>query len=134
MEFLKPLVAQFEQLQATQDQLTQQISQLNEKIDKGMQESDLNNEELRHKTALNQLTENHTKTMNDIAVAKDLEKRASINEQRQEKAEADTEKKVTDLAQQSVKGQMEIETKQKQNELKIQQQAAAKPAGTSSAT
>lgn len=129
-DVLKPMIAQFMQLQAAQDQLTQQISQLNEKIDKGMQESDINNEELRHMQKKNQIVEAHLETVNNISTAKDIEKRASMNEQRKEKAEANTEKTITDLATQQAKAQQDLETKQKQNELKIQQQAAAKPTGT----
>jgi hypothetical protein len=79
----------------------------------------------------NQIVETHLETINNISTAKDIEKRASMNEQRKEKAEANTEKTITDLATQQTKAQQDIETKQKQNELKIQQQAAAKPAGTS---
>ena len=127
---LKPMIAQFMQLQAAQDQLTQQISQLNEKIDQGMQESDINNEELRHMQKKNQIVEAHLETVNNISTAKDIEKRASMNEQRKEKAEANTEKTITDLATQQAKAQQDLETKQKQNELKIQQQAAAKSTGT----
>lgn len=129
MDFLKPIIDKFTTLQQTQDQLTAQITQLNEKIDKEMQQSNIHDEELRHLQSKNQLTENHMKTMNDITVASTVEKQKSIAEQRTEKAEATTEKVITDLAAQQAKAQQDITTKEKENELKIQQQAA-KVAGT----
>jgi len=127
-KFLAPLIEKFNELQAVQDQMTKQALQLNEKIDKGMQESDINNEELRHMQAMNQAAEAHAKTMNDIKVADTVEKRQSIGEQRKDKAMADEEKIVTNLAYQQQKSQQDLETKQKENELKIAAQAAKEQA------
>ena len=121
MQFMQPIMDEFKKAQSMQDQMTADIQQALDGITNSMQEGDIHSEKVRHMKEINQLTENNAKAMNDIAIAKEVEKKQSIQESRAFKSEAEKEKVSTSLAAQQVSSDIKLQSEKEKAEAKKKQ-------------
>jgi len=120
-DFLQGFIPQYKKLQSLQDEMAEAAQKMMDQTMNEMSSSDLNSEQLRHAQAMNQLTETHTSTMNDIAVGKDLEKKKSASDTRSIKVEQQQEDAIEKLAATKASNDLKIENQKLSNEIKDQQ-------------
>jgi hypothetical protein len=109
---LEPLVAKFRQLQSQQDQLTDASQKLINQLDQALSQSDINSEELRYRKAMHDMEIEFKKTLNDIDIAKAIQKKEHMEETREIKKDADHTKIAQDLVKKESQNQLEIQKKE----------------------
>ncbi len=124
VDYLGPMLGKFKEIQGVQDQLTEQIEKAIEETSGAMNQNDLHSEEVRHAKEMNTMKEQHAKTLNDIAVAKDIGKKQTADETRANKVEQQHEDAVQKLASKQAESELKITTEQQLANQKIQNEQA----------
>ena len=118
MQSLAPLLQKFAELQKMQDQLTETSTAALQEVVKSMEGSSMDTQKLQHTKAMNDLEIEKARNLNDIATAKEIDKKQASLDKSQFNAQVDVQKKGTDLAFKEQQAALKIEEQKTKNELK----------------
>lgn len=127
MNAVSPLVQRFAELQKQQDAITAQLTKIQQEMDASQEGFNMNTEKERHTKAMNQIAEESAKNLSDINLSNSIEKKKSMQEQREFKNEANAESAVNKLAAQKAQSQIKIENQLNESQAKNQTKGSAEP-------
>ena len=135
MDAIKPEIEKFKQLQAVQDQLFKQVTQLTEQLDQTMKEGVVQNAELAHKQAMYAADLDYKNQSNTIALGKQVSQAEMATERTTQKYAEQENKAVLSSATQQAKAEADLTNKQLKDEQAIEiekRKAEAKSSGNQS--
>lgn len=115
-----PMIQQFKQMQAQQDEMMKQISQLTDELNQSMQDNQMKDLEYDHAKRMKDLEVEKVSQLNSIGLAKALEQKDLAAESKQTKMALDEESKARDIGAKQAKASIDITAQQKQNEIKLE--------------
>lgn len=105
---LSTIIPRYQAVQKKQDQMTDGITKVMASLDEQMSTSNFNDEKTRHAQAMNQLTENHAKVMNEVGLEKSLQQRQSNLDRNEDSRDATIKKVGIDLATKQQAAQIKL--------------------------